>query len=232
MGWLIAFTPWQVRALCLAGRSRDAAARARARLAHRAAAVPARAAATGAPAAARGAPGAAPARAQADLARHCFYAQPAGGWWRVEVCPGARVRQYHASPAGAVQAVVELGAYDAQARAPGVRGVARRAARARRSIAAPARPRGRAVAAAPSMASGQCGLPQNAVPVRSPGCTVVDERGDGAPAVSGAWSCARGAHHPALARHFVAGSGQRRCCAERPPGFHRPAWTAWDQACL
>ncbi len=149
VSWLVALTPRQVRASCPAGRSRDAA-RARARLAHRAAAVPARAAATGAPAAARDVPGAAPARAQADLARHCFYAQPAGGWWRVEVCPGARVRQYHASPAGAVQAVVELGAYDAQARAPGVRAMAWHAAGARRSGAAPARLHNRSASAAPA----------------------------------------------------------------------------------
>lgn len=54
--------------------------------------------------------------AQAALAQHCFYAQPAGGWWRVEVCPGARVRQYHASAAGAVETVIELGTFDAQAR--------------------------------------------------------------------------------------------------------------------
>ena len=54
--------------------------------------------------------------AQAALAQHCFYAQPAGGWWRVEVCPGARVRQYHASPAGAVETVIELGTFDVQAR--------------------------------------------------------------------------------------------------------------------
>ena len=53
--------------------------------------------------------------AQAALAQHCFYVQPVGGWWRVEVCPGARVRQYHASAAGAVETVIELGTFDAQA---------------------------------------------------------------------------------------------------------------------
>jgi hypothetical protein len=185
-----------------AGRSRDMA-RARARLAHRAAAVPARAAATGPPAAARGAPGAAPARAQADLARHCFYAQPAGGWWRVEVCPGARVRQYHASPAGAVQAVVELGAYDAQARAPGVRAIAWHAAGARRSRAAPVCPRGCAAATAPAWPVSSVWVASNSCAGQEPWLRCFRRawwRGSG-----GAWGMFVSSLGPALARHFVAG---------------------------
>lgn len=93
----------------------------RRRLLHRAFSLPVHSAATGAApvelSVAASAPGSAGERlVHAALGQDCFYAQPNGGWWRFEVCPSARVRQYHTAPDGTVDTVINLGTFDAQAR--------------------------------------------------------------------------------------------------------------------